>query len=183
MLLLTPQDNCRSEGEPPILPLTGDLDVARYKIKTLDADSLNTYSALGMAWGARLLAPAWRDIWGDPVHPMPSTEARPVQKILVLLTDGEDNYLGRDPEFKATMKAERKTACEQAKAAGIKVFVITAMHPSHLSSDFAASLIECSSQGDDPDGEYVFFNNATPENLEAAFRSIGRQLLVMRRVH
>ena len=169
-----PQFDCDAD-EPEVLPLTADLDAARNRLTGLAAPKWSTYSAIGVAWGARLLDPAWRDAWGDPVHPMASTAARPVQKVLVLLTDGQDSHQFDD--------AHRAIACDEAKAAGVRVFVVAAMVPRKLGTGFSDALVACSSQSDDPDGTYVFLNNGTPDNLKAAFQEIGRQLLVMRRVH
>ena len=172
----SPQYSCEQFPPPEILPLTSNLDTVRAHIRALEAPGSATYSALGVLWGARLLDPAWKDAWGDAVHPMTPTQAKPVEKIIVLLTDGEDNRY-------SNAEAHRAKACSEAKAAGVKIFVIAAMDPSHVDDSLATSLEACSSQADDPDGTYVFLNNATPENLKNAFLDIGQQLLVMRRVH
>ncbi len=170
---LDPQFNC---GLPTIMPLTTDIEQITTAIESLGASGSATYSTLGVVWGHRLLAPTWRNTWGDPVHPADPQQNPGTQKALVLLTDGDDNHL--DP---AIVNAHREQACTAAKAAGIKVFTIAAMDPGRV-GDLAQSLERCSSQADDPDGTYVFTNNATPEALEDTFREIGRQLVRFRRV-
>ena len=168
-----PQFNC---GLPTIMPLTTDIEQITTAIESLGAGGSATYSTLGVVWGHRLLAPPWRNTWGDPVHPADPQQNPGTQKALVLLTDGDDNHL--DP---AIVNAHREQACTAAKAAGIKVFTIAAMDPGRV-GDLAQALERCSSQADDPDGTYVFTNNATPEALEDTFREIGRQLVRFRRV-
>ena len=158
-----------------IMPLTTDISAAKRKIDTLNAKGQATYSTLGVVWGHRLLASAWRTIWNGATHPV--DKAVGVQKAIVLLTDGEDNHLDS-----AIVTQHLNDACTAAKDAGIKIFTIAAMHPDKV-GDLAGSLERCSSQADDPDGTYVFINNATSDDLQGAFRQISRQLVRFRRVY
>ena len=73
------------------MPLTTDINKINRKISNLSTGGSATYSTLGVVWGHRLLAPTWRTIWGDAVHPVDT--APNVRKVLVLLTDGDDNHL------------------------------------------------------------------------------------------
>ena len=174
---IAPQEQCSGQAE--ILPLTTDLEAARTAVRALAPVAGSTNSSLAATWAQRLLAPTWRAVWGDSVHPMASTEGQTLKKVLVLLTDGEDNH----PDSGGA-DARRSAACTAIKNAGVQVFTIAAMNTSAQGQQhLAAQLRACSSQADDPNGTYVFVNNATPENLAQAFREIGRQLLVMRRVY
>ncbi len=83
-----------------------------------------------------MLDPAWRGVWGDPVHPMDRTAD--VRKAIVLLTDGEDNHV-------SDAWRHRRTGCTAAKDAGITVFTIAAMHPNHVGTRLAEELRKCSS--------------------------------------
>ena len=168
-----PQDNCEAQSEA--LPLSPDLDSVRAAIRGLDAEGSSTYSSSGIAWGIRLLTPSWRDAWGHAVHPM-DADTGVVQKVIVLLTDGEDNYL-RDA------RTHRQSGCTAAKSEGIIVFTIAAMQPDEVGGEMARDLAACSSQADDPDGTYVFINNSTPAELRGAFSEIGRQLVSLKRTH
>ncbi len=176
-----PQKSCEPHTDskslsplPPIQPLTTDVATVKRSITNLEQVGHNTYSALGVLWGHRLLAPTWRDAWGDPVHPVDPSQHQGAQKALVVLTDGQDLYYRY---AKATLEEHRQTACKAAKDAGIKVFVIG------VGDLPRAQLTQCSSQDRDPSGEYLFlYQNATAENLQAAFESIGRQLVRFRRV-
>ena len=172
-----PQFNCDLATIMPLTPLTTDTDTdtVKGKIASLTSGGSATYSTLGVVWGHRLLAPTWRDIWGDATHPMDQAEG--VQKALVLLTDGDDNHLDRD-----IVTEHRDNACTAAKNAGIRVFTIAAMDPSRV-GELANDLELCSSQADDPGGKYVFVNNTTPEDLQGAFQQIAQQLSRFRRVY
>lgn len=160
---------------PPIQPLTTDITTVKKGIEDLDAVGNFTYSALGLLWGHRLLAPTWRKMWGDPVHPVDPGQHKGTQKALVLLTDGEDTY-GR--YSKVTLEDHRQAACAAAKADGIKVFIVAIGN--HRQRGL---LTHCSSQADDPGGQYIFIHkNVTAEELKNTFQQIGRQLVRFRRV-
>ena len=166
-------DNCTLTSR--IMPLTTDIAAVKAKIDALNPRGEGTYSKLGMVWGHRLLASTWRTTWNNATHPV--DKAAGVQKVIVLLTDGEDNHL--DSEVAAQHLDD---ACTAAKNDGIKVFVIAAMHPDKV-GDLETPLTNCSSQADDSDGTYIIINNATPDELRGAFREVGRQLVRFRRVY
>ena len=182
-----PQFSC-PETLPTISPLTTDSSEILEQIENLQptSDSYGgywpaTYSALGVVWGHRLLAPTWRTIWGEnAVHPMdPATLDQTqypegMQKVLVLLTDGDDSHLPANVH-----ENHLGTACTAAKNAGIKVFVVAAMRANETLED---RLEQCSSQADDPTGTYVFVNNSTTEALRSAFQQIAQQFVRFRRV-
>ena len=177
----SPQFEC-PDSIPAIAPLTTDLAAVKSKIEGLQAVNLGpghaTNSALGVAWGHRLLAPTWRTIWGDAAHPIDLASApEGSQKVLVLLTDGEDN----NPDITGAA-ARRSAACTAAKEAGIKVFAIAAMHRS-LDGSLPGELEACSSQADDPSGTYVFVNHPSAASISQAFQNIARQLVQFRRVY
>lgn len=166
-----PQAYCRTPG---MMPLNSDLTAVRAAIRALTAEGPSTWSSSGIAWGMRLLDPQWRGVWSDPRHPV--DYSADVRKVLVLLTDGEDNHLS-DPD------RARQRGCSMAKERGVVIFTIAAMHPDRIGSDLAGGLTNCSSQNDDPTGNYVFVNNATPQALRDAFSDIARQLIRLKRTH
>ncbi len=168
---LTPQDDCLG---PEIMPLNTDLAAVRNAIRGLLPFGGSTYSPVGIAWAIRLLDSSWRDVWGHPEHPM--DENTEVQKIIVLLTDGEDNHL-------TGFDNNRQQGCTEAKNKGITIFTIAALPPANVGHALDRALQRCSSQADDPGGTYFFTNNATPDALERAFADIGRQLVSLRRTY
>ena len=165
-----PQDDCHNSST--IAPLDSNLTAVRTAIRNLSAGGSSTYSSAGVAWGIRLLDASWRDAWNDAVHPMDKNTG--VQKVLVLLTDGQDNARGDAFEH-------RQDGCTAAKNAGIIVFTVAAMHPSKVGSSLANELRNCSSVTEDPGGTYVFLNNPTPEKLKDAFANIVKQVIQLRR--
>ncbi len=183
---IPPQRDC-DDDVPPILPLTPDRAEIEAAISNLMPVGNRTYSTLGLLWGQRLLAPAWRDGWDGEVHPVdPDTdEGAGVRKVIVLLTDGEDDLCGpQDPACETNpVGFPRAAACAAAKAAGSEIFVITAMAPRNVSGDMADALRACSSASDNSDGSYVFLNNADSASLEAAFADVASQLRVVRRLY
>ena len=110
------------------------------------------------------------------------------RKALVLLTDGEDNQCGTEPNKSpgncapSLAAQQRQEACTAAKDDGIEIFVIAAMVPHLVSGALEQGLRDCSSEGE-REGRHVFVNNATPESLEAAFSNIANQLGGFRRVY
>ena len=181
-----PQYGC-GDTDPTILPLSTDRATVIGAIDDLSAVGEKTYSAHGVLWGQRMLLSSWRSVWGGTVHPVDPTadNGKGVRKVIVLLTDGQDSICGDDNVAceDSAIGISRSDACTQAKNAGIEIFVVAAMHPDNVSTDFGTSLTECSSQSDDSDLTYTFLNNATPENLQAAFVSVANQLRVVLRTH
>ena len=166
----TPQFNC---GLPTIVPLTTNVDKIKGEINDLSADGNATYSTLGVVWGHRLLAPAWRNIWGDAVHPVEA--ASNVRKVLVLLTDGADNHLTRYKPYEVTVPDRRLQACTAAKDAGIEVITVFAGNPS---GNLERELLACASPAAEEGGNS--FTGTTGEELEGAFEEIGRRLFPLR---
>ncbi len=158
----------------PIRPLTTDIPAILRHIDGLEALGWYTHSAIGVVWGRRLLVPQWRRVWGDPKHPVHPKQYPSVQKVLILLTDGEDNAPNADSHL--------EKACTAAKANRIKIFTIAAVEPASIGS-LEPKLRQCSSAADDPSGQYVFINEPTAENLKDAFQSIAQQLRRFRRCY
>ena len=180
------QHFCESDF-PPILALTTDRASIDDAIDALAHRRRGfTYSALGVLWGQRLLEHNWSRVWGAGAHPVdPDTpENEKVRKAIVLLSDGEDTHCGQGNYDCRTSSigASRSDACETAKDQGTEIFVIAAIHKDIVADDFKRSLVECSSQAEKPEGTYVFLENSSKGQLEAAFADIATQLRRVRRV-
>ena len=170
---LDAQGDCRSSVSS-VRPLTTNVNAVRQAIQNLAPSGNATYSIAGLAWAVRLLDPAWRPVWGNSVYPTdPADGGLPVQKVLVLLTDGENNHLADLP----TSEAQQQQVCTAAKQAGVTVFTIAALNPSGPNfSRLARALSDCATSAD-----HAFVNNVTVDDLEEAFEEIGRRVRVLRR--
>ena len=174
-----PQRRCRNA--PSMHALSTDGPAVKAAIDGLGAFSDKTYSALGVQWGRRLLAHGWGEVWGDAVHPVDTSEApySDLRKILVLLTDGEDNMCddSADPDCRSGVATLRAAACTAAKHEGVEIFVVAAMAPRLVSGSLGRDLRDCASSP-----EHVYINNPNAPALREAFRSIASKLLAVRRV-
>ena len=167
--LQQPQFNCY-DSDSEIVPLMTDATKIKTEIRALIADGVATYSTLGVVWGHRLLAPTWRTIWSDnSAHPVDT--APNVRKVLVLLTDGEDNHLEVN-----IVREHRRQACTAAKDAGIEVLTIFAGNPHKNLKD---DLLACASPAADEDDTNSFIGT-TNEELEGAFETIAQRLRPLR---
>ena len=136
-----------------------------------------TYSSLGLIWGRRMLDPTWRTVWGGTFHPVDSAgeHNEGVRKVIVLLTDGVDNWARSN--FFAT---SREDACKAAKDSGLEIFIVAAMVPRQ---SLETELRECSSESSESDTKYAYLNNETNDDLLAAFRNITNDIVTIRRTH
>ena len=174
--LIAPQESCKDDTTP-MLRLSTDATAVRAGIDALVATGQRTHSAMGVLWAQRMLDPSWREVWGGGEHPAdPNTRrGRDVRKAIILLTDGKDTQCGIWQDCAGSdLGYERETACDAAKAAGSEIFVVAAMPPTDISSALGQALRACSSEADNPDGNYVFLDNSTPDEIEAAFEEIHR---------
>ena len=189
------QHGCYNNDQASLVPLSTERATIESKIDALKPTDGNTYSTLGVLWAQRMLDPAWRGVWGQRgIHPADpnTTEYAGIRKAIVLLTDGEDTYcwMGNPDCSDSPMAVSRTKACAAAKAQGTEIFVVAAMPSTQVSGAFGQTLRACSSETDQeyPRGTrrrgttYVFLNNSTRENLEAAFAKIANQLRTLRRV-
>ena len=180
---------------PTLMPLSTERAAIARAVSALSSRGGLTYSALGVLWAQRMLEPAWKRAWnGSGIHPAdPSApEHSTLRKAIVLLTDGEDTYCGNgNPDCSGTPLAVSRTeACTQAKSQGTEIFVIAAMHRTEVSSALGRTLRACSSESDRaypqgtrrPHTTYVFVDNATSDDLEAAFADIAKTLRIVRKV-
>ena len=120
-------------------------------------------------------------------HPVdPEDDANSgARKAIVLLTDGEHNPCGlHDPTCSTNdVGFVRDVACTAAKAAGTEIFVVAAMHPDNVPRNLGTALRACSSEADNSEGSYTFFDNSDAESLRAAFADIANQLVTVGQIY
>jgi Flp pilus assembly protein TadG len=173
----------------PILPLTSDKSTIVSLVKTLQAKG-GTNILEGVMWGWRVLSP-------EP----PFTEGKPYDdpendKFLIVMTDGENWHQARSNHNKssyhsfgyaangrlgttytntalvAQMNTKTLAACQNAKAAGIKVYTIA--FRLEAASPTRTMLANCASG---PTETYVASDG---QALIHAFESIGREIARLR---
>jgi hypothetical protein len=173
----------------PILPLTSDKGAVISLVQSLPAKG-GTNILEGVMWGWRVLSP-------EP----PFTEGKPYDdpendKFLIVMTDGENWHQARSNHNKssyhsfgyaangrlgttyttsalvAQMTTKTLAACQNAKAAGIKVYTIAFRLESD--SPTRAMLASCASGANET---YVASDGQT---LIQAFESIGREIARLR---
>jgi len=173
----------------PILPLTSDKSAVISLIQSLKAKG-GTNILEGVMWGWRVLSPE-----------APFTEGKAYDdpendKFLIVMTDGENWHQGRSNHNKSSyhsfgyasngrlgtsnatstlvsqMTTKTLAACQNAKAAGIKVYTIAFRLESD--SPTRAMLASCASGANET---YVASNGQT---LIQAFESIGREIAKLR---
>lgn len=187
------QESC-SPRRAVLLPLNSDPTVVKTAINELKPEGGSTNSSVGVMWAQLMLEPSWKNVWGAAIGPADLTDTRHAQlrKAIVLLTDGSDSYCVNSADCSNIPGALSRTeVCAAAKERGTEIFVIAAMPPGQISDGLKRSLRECSSASDDeypqgtrrPDSTYVFINNATSADLEAAFSDIASQIGTLRKAY
>ena len=101
----SPQYGCPRDE---IIPLATDRDSVEQALTDLQPWSGGgTMTHLGVVWGRRLLAPEWRSTWGLPEI---GSEELGRQKVLVLLTDGQNAAYDSASDVPREVPAQRPTS-------------------------------------------------------------------------
>jgi len=178
----------------PILPLTSNYLEVRKTIKALKASGSTNISE-GVAWAWRALSPEAPFMEGDRF-------TQKVQKVMVLLSDGNNSIAKRSGHFGGTdysaygyMENERlegvdgwydqneildamdkrtKLVCRNAKQAGVRIFVIRLAQEDERSEKL---LKGCASSKDD------FIDVQESDDLDVAFKEIADKISNLRISH
>ncbi len=173
-----------------VTPLTDQRSTIEAGINALDARSGGgTQTSVGLAWGWRTISPRWRGLWqGETPADLPYDYDTPdLIKAVVFMTDGiadigwelmahgflSDGNLGTTNEAaaEAEINTRLSTICDAMKAEGIQIFsVMFAVTDPAIEATYR----DCASAPD------YFFNSPTGDELEVAFRQIGRHLASLR---
>lgn len=174
----------------PLLELTEHKDDVKSAIDAMGANG-STNIGEGMMWGWRVLSPgapfAQGRPWSDPQN----------QKVVVLMTDGENTYTRYSSNHNwtwygafgyaakgrlggtnsasallAQMNAKTRAACANAKAAGVIVYTVAFRLESN--PETRALLAQCASDGSKA------FTASSGDALYNAFQAIGREIAQLR---
>lgn len=141
-----------------ILPLTSDWAALNAKIDAMTPTG-NTNTTIGLAWG-------WQTL--TPNVPMNAPSAAPdLDKVIVLLTDGT-NTQNRWSSSQTAIDARMQKACENVKAANIKLYTVRVIDGN------ATLLRNCAT---DPS---MFYDIDEANELNNVFSSIAQKLANVR---
>jgi len=174
---------------PPITPLTTSKATVQAAINAMGAKGMTSIGE-GAMWGWRALSP------GEPF-----TEGRPYnaennQKVLVLMTDGQNTYQSRSTFLKSwyqifgyvargqlgttnasamtqAMDSRTAQACNNIKAAGIIVYTVAFQIPGDEAS--ALTLLQNCATDEDK-----YFAPNSESELISAFNAIGKDISMLR---
>jgi Flp pilus assembly protein TadG len=182
-----------------IVPLTDDKGLLKGRIDLLQASG-TTAGHIGAAWGWYMLSPNFGYLWPAASRPAPYSEladldawGRPIlQKIVVLMTDGEFNtaycngVVSKDSTASGaserincnapngTSISQSQSVCGNMKAAGITVYTVGFA----LKQQSAINLMtQCAT---DATHAYLASNGA---ELRQAFRDIATKIVSLRLTH
>ena len=154
-----------------------------------------TATPMGLVWGWRVLSPRWRGMWSGAAPGTPVSYDTPfMDKVIVVLTDGKNEFISREPEFGGSDYTAYGTisdmghtdigdarddlddrfdrVCANAKSDGVIIYSIT--FGSTPDSDVRTAFENCATNPS------FYFHAPTASSLEEAFETIGRQLSNLR---
>lgn len=142
-------------------PLTNNESVLQSYVTNLSPGG-GTAGHLGLAWGRYLIAPEWSDVWPDASEPRGWDEPD-TQKFIIMMTDGEFNsayHWNRGTSFE-----QAQAHCDNAKAAGVKIFTIAFNAP-----QASATFLENCGSGED----FSFDASSSQELLDSYTAIVNR---------
>ena len=167
-----------------VKPLTDKKGMLKREVRNFKAAGY-TAGHLGVAWSYYVLSENWRDVWKSNNDPAPYSAD--VQKIAILMTDGEFNTFFQGTEGSGTPygpHAEPSNTlamnlCEDMKAdkngaPGITIYSIAFQAPASAE----ATLRACAN--DDTETDVYYFSADNGQELRDAFRSIAASIQRLR---
>jgi uncharacterized protein YegL len=143
-----------------LMPLSYDWTALKSKIDTMTPDG-NTNVTIGLAW-------AWHSLTaGAPLFAPPEDSKYKYQKVIILLTDGE-NTENRFTTSQDKIDARTKKTCDAVKAAGITIYTVLVMEGTQ------SLLQQCATDSK----KYFYLKSAN--QLVTAFNQIGTDLSNLR---
>lgn len=143
-----------------VMPLSYDWTALSSKIDTMTSVG-NTNITIGLQWGWQSLSS------GAPLNAPPEDPNYKYEKVIILLTDGE-NTQNRWSTNQSSIDARTQRACDNAKAAGVKIYTVLVMEGNQT------LLRNCAT---DPT-KYFYLTSA--DQLISTFDTIGTNLTRLR---
>ena len=143
-----------------VMPLSYDWTALASKIDTMTSVG-NTNITIGLQWGWQSLSS------GAPLDAPPEDPNYKYEKVIILLTDGE-NTQNRWSTNQSSINTRTQKACDNAKAAGVKIYTVLVMEGNQT------LLRNCAS---DP-SKYFYLTSA--DQLISTFDTIGTNLTRLR---
>lgn len=162
----------------PLVPLTSNKTTLKNTINSLTANG-GTAGALGTQWAWYLISPQWASVWGTSSAPgayadlttLNSNGAPKLRKFVVLMTDGDYNWMSGGNASVTTVNNAALSVCTGMKNAGITVYTVGF----ELSNNTAKNLLtSCASSSD------KFYDASSESALLAAFRDIALKISSLR---
>jgi len=141
------------------MPLSYDWTALKNKITSM-VPSGNTNVTIGLVW-------AWHALTANLPFPEGQAPMSDLDKVIVLLTDG-DNTQNRWTTNGSSIDARTTEACNQIKAAGIKLYTVRVINGD------AALLSACATNTS------MYYNVTSASQLDDVFYSIAAQLTNLR---
>ncbi|TNE60953.1 MAG: hypothetical protein EP335_18135 [Alphaproteobacteria bacterium] len=181
---------------PQITPLVAEKSTVKAAIEEMEPWSFGgTAANLGLVWGWRVISPNWRGQWTGSPSTLPLDYDEPfMDKIIVILTDGVNEFISQDDElggsdytaygrisdfgFSSISSARDElddrfdATCQNIKDAGVIIYTIT--FGSTPDADTQAAYAACATKS------AFYFHAPTADSLNDAFDTIGRQLSNLR---
>jgi Putative Flp pilus-assembly TadE/G-like/von Willebrand factor type A domain len=162
-----------------IQPLTSDKNVLKTTINSLIGDG-GTGGALGTAWAWYMISPEWGSVFtgaNQPESYSKITELGPtglpkLQKIAVLMTDGEYNIWQYANATTSTVNGKSKSLCSNMKAKGIIVYTVGFEIGNSTSAKDVLS--NCATSAEH------FYDAKDSDELKSAFRDIALKITKLR---
>ncbi|MBI4276072.1 MAG: VWA domain-containing protein [Rhizobiales bacterium] len=157
---LYPAVPCSNNGAlVKMLPLTNDWDALKIRVNQMNPNG-NTNVTIGLVWG-----------WHALTANLPFTEASPpkpdLDKVIILLTDGQ-NTQNRWSSNSTTIDKRTKAACDNIKAANIKLYTIRVIDGN------STLLSQCATNTS------MYYNVQQASQLNAVFSAIAQNLANLR---
>jgi Flp pilus assembly protein TadG len=167
---------CSLIAADEVLPLTSSKSALTSKISNL-ALAGSTAGQIGTAWAWYLLSPNWNTLW--PSSPALAYSPGKLQKIAVLMTDGEYNLqyddkgivtgeTGAGSAANGDSTTQARAVCAAMKKAGITVYTV--------GFDLGGSQSAITTLSGCATDSTKFYNTTTGDQLKQAFRDIALKI-------